>query len=152
MLSSSQRLLGLKVLVLLSVVGSLASAYTLRQGWGEVYPFATWKLYTQPRGSNHVYSTFRIYTRHAGDTIFRRQTVEATPTFNQDDYGFMLENLGSSTLADSAHQTNALERLQVFVKHLYPNAREYRVVLEKVQVKDLLHHPEKYEADTVARF
>ncbi|MFC6996442.1 hypothetical protein [Rufibacter roseus] len=147
-----RRLFFLKALVLLSMAGALASTFTLRQGWGEIYPFFNWKLYTQPRGNTHVYSVYRVYTRQAGETQFKRQQVQATPTFNRDDYTYMLWELASRVAADSSGTTNNREKLEAFVKHVHPKAQEYRVVQETMQVKDLLNHPEKYDTITVARF
>ena len=152
MLSSSKRLLYTKVLVVVSVAGSLCTSLTLRAGWGELYPFANWKLFTQPRGSNGLYSSYRIYTLQPGDSVFRRQPVRATRLFNQDDYVYALDYLVNSTLADSTGTGTSSLKLQALVKHLYPGATAYRVVRESTTPQQLLHQPHMYEAETVARF
>ncbi|MGV3539842.1 MAG: hypothetical protein ACO1OQ_08530 [Rufibacter sp.] len=138
--------------MLLSIVGSLCSSFTLIEGWGEIYPFANWKLFTQPRGSNRQYSTYRIYTRQPGNAYFRRQPVQETATFDRDDYVYILETLVNQTLADTAHQTNSRTKLEALVRHLHPEAQEYRIVRESARLENLLHHPSRYEADTVAYF
>ncbi|WP_205501427.1 hypothetical protein [Rufibacter psychrotolerans] len=150
--SSYRRLVWLRVLVVVSIIGSLCSSFTLIKGWGELYPFANWKLFTQPRGSDNHYSTYRIYTRTAGEKTFQRQAVRPTRTFDQDDYVYTLDYWVNRTLADSAGTTNSKARLHTLIKYLHPEASEYRIVRESTTVEELLHHPNNYEADTVVWF
>jgi hypothetical protein len=150
--SRSRRLLCLQVLVVVSILGSLFSSFTLIKGWGELYPFANWKLFTQPRGSDNHYSTYRIYTRQPGQATFQRQAVRATRTFDQDDYMYTLDYWVNRTLADSAHATQSRTKLHALVKYLHPQAQEYRVVKESATVQDLLQHPQIFKAYTVVRF
>ncbi|WP_125077809.1 hypothetical protein [Rufibacter latericius] len=152
MLSSSRRLLGLRVLVAVSILGSLCSSFTLIRGWGELYPFANWKLFTQPRGSDGLYSTYRIYTRQPGEATFQRQAVRPTRSFDQDDYVYTLDYWVNRTLQDTAGTTKSRERLHALVRYLHPQAQEYRIVKERANVEDLLHHPARFKADTVVRF
>lgn len=150
--SRFRRLLCLQVLVVVSIVGSLLSSFALIKGWGELYPFANWKLFTQPRGSDNHYSTYRIYTRQAGQASFQRQAVRATRTFDPDDYVYTLDYWVNRTLADTTNTTQSREKLRTLVQYLHPNAGEYRIVRETATVQALLHHPENFKADTVARF
>ncbi|WP_181307314.1 hypothetical protein [Rufibacter sp. XAAS-G3-1] len=152
MLSSSWRLVCLQVLVTVSILGSLGSSFTLIHGWGELYPFANWKLFTQPRGSDNHYSTYRVYTRSSGEATFQRQAVRPTRSFDQDDYVYTLDYWVNRTLADTANTTNSRERLRTLVNYLHPQAREYRIVRETTTVEELLRQPGEYKADTVVCF
>lgn len=150
--SPRQRFHLIRLLVLLSILGSLFSSFTLIRGWGEIYPFANWKLFTQPRGSNRQYSTYRIYTRQPGDSVFRRQPVHATRTFDQDDYVYTLESLVNQTLADSTNSGPSRKKLEALVRHLHPTAQNYQIVRESTTLDRLLHHPDHFTTDTVITF
>ncbi len=131
MLSNPRRLLCLKVLVLLSMAGSLGSVFTIRQGWGEIYPFTTWKLFTQPRGNKGQVAFYRIYLKEPRSGQYVRQPVKPMRTFTQDEYVYTLDYLVTEALPDSARQKSlAKEKVSAFVQYLYPEAEDYKIVRE----------------------
>lgn len=138
-----------RLLVLLSIMGSGLSIFLSETGFGEVYPFATWKLYTQPLGNKQAYAEYRLYTLTPGDSVFRRQAIRPTATFTTDEYVYTLHALTQAALGQDAASK---ARLLQFARHVAPGARQYKIVQESYHPKLHVTAPQTYDTRTVIRF
>ncbi|MEJ8804014.1 hypothetical protein [Pontibacter sp. H249] len=142
-----------KRLVAVSMAGSILSVVTGMAGFGELYPFATWKLYTQPLGSKNIYEEYRIYTLAPDNAMWQRQSVMNNPKdFTQDEYVYTLNKLVAGALSDAPDSVMFRSRLQSFVKYVAPPAAAYKIVKETYHPLEHLHHPQHYDTLTVLRF
>lgn len=152
-LSTAIRLKCTKVLVLVSITGSFATVVTGAFGWGEIYPFATWKLYTQPLGSKHTFTEYRIYSFSEEQQNWERQPVPTTsPNFTPDEYVYTLNKLVAASMADSPDTALFKNRLKVFVQYVAPPADRYKIVRETYSPLELIENPQQYDTLTVIRF
>ncbi|WP_439879570.1 hypothetical protein ACSX1A_10300 [Pontibacter sp. MBLB2868] len=151
--TTANRLKYTKALVLISIAGTFATVITGALGWGEVYPFATWKLYTQPLGSKHTFTEFRIYTLAKGEQHWKRQPVITnSPNFTPDEYVYTLNKLISASTSDSPDTTLFKSKLEIFVKYIAPAAEHYKIVRETYSPLELLQNPQHYDTLTVISF
>ncbi|WP_337068704.1 hypothetical protein [Pontibacter sp. 13R65] len=140
-------------MLITSIAGSLLSVFTLSSGWGEVYPFFSWKLFTQPLGNKGSYTEYRIYTSNTKEGAkWQRQEIKATPTFTTDEYYYCFNALVKTALADSARGSNAKANLFSFVRHVVPAAHAYKIVEEIYAPLELLNNPTRYDTLTVITF
>ncbi|WP_128397005.1 hypothetical protein [Botryobacter ruber] len=151
-LASKSRLQLTRLLVLLSFFGSFISYFTFTAGLGEIYPFFFWKLYTQPLGSAHSYSEYRIYYRNYGDSSWKRQSIAPTPTFTHDEYYYTFMHLIHSKLNAAPSDTLASQKLLTFIRYVGPAADQYKIVQEQYSPKKILENPAAYDTTTVIRF
>lgn len=141
-----------RILVLFSLLGSLGSVLTLHFGLGEIYPFYTWKLYSQPLGSTGYYTEYRIYSTINSKQKFKRKPIKATPTFTREEYVYTFNALVAKTLANSVGSTDYKAKLLLFIKHVDPGAAAYKVVSETYNPKDLAAGLSHYDTATVVTF
>jgi hypothetical protein len=119
-----------KALVIFSILGSFASYYTIEKGWGEVYPFFTFKLFSQPLGNKHTYTEYRIYSKSSLDEKFKRNKIKGTETFTYEEYIYTFNHLIKQTLNDPQNKIKHKKNLLSFIKHVVPGQKEYKVVSE----------------------
>lgn len=83
-----------KTLILFTValVLSLTSLYTVKKGWGEVYPFFSWRLFTKPSGSSKSDVQYRLYGIRGIDTL--RLPNTATPLFDENERASLINYFG----------------------------------------------------------
>ncbi|GAB3199493.1 hypothetical protein GCM10027293_18550 [Pontibacter aydingkolensis] len=132
------------------MAGSFLTYFTGMMGLGEFYPFANWKLFTQPLGSKNHYQEYRVYTLPIGDTAWQRQPViSGSESYTKDEYIYTLNSLTQHALADSAAFHT---RLLTFVKYISPPASAYKIVQETYQPLEYVRNPQHYDTLTVIRF
>ncbi|MCJ8164567.1 hypothetical protein MKJ04_06885 [Pontibacter sp. E15-1] len=141
-----------RLLVLLSFLGSLLTSLLAFTGFGEVYPFASWKLYTQPLGYKRHVEEYRIYTMPKGATQYVRQPVSPTVTFSQDEYVYTLTTLVQAALAEGQTSVKAKARLLSFAQHVAPAASHYKIVRESYTPNLHSIAPQRYDTLTVLTF
>lgn len=140
---SFNRISAVKSLVYLSVLLSVLSFFTSRAGYGEIYPFFFWKLFSQPIGSKGQDELLRIYALDSNDT-WERIPIRETKTFLRDDIMYSL----SFNVNDSL---NGEMRLKYLCEHLYPGYKEYRIYKEVYNPKDILEDPDNYDTVFVTK-
>ena len=151
--SAKSRFKYTRILVVASMAGSLLTTVTGKFGYGELYPFANWKLFTQPLGSNNLVSEFRIYTLAPEDTTWERQEVaQLYNNFTRDEYSYTLSGLTQAALSGNTDSATVYSRLLNFAKYAAPGAAAYKIVRETYQPLEYLQHPEHYDTLTVIRF
>ena len=146
-----QGLILTKTLVMFSIFASMGSYYTISKGWGVIYPFSTYKLFSQPFGNKHTYSHYRIYTKAYTDQTFRRNKIHATPSYSLDDYVYTLNLLTERTVQDSLNRDKHKIKLNTFVQHVLPEQKEYKIVSETYHPMEYLKKG-SYDTATVISF
>lgn len=152
-LSVKSRLKYTRILVLASMAGSALTYFSGMMGLGELYPFANWKLFTQPLGNSNYIEEYRIYTLPAGHTTWQRQAVVTnSENFTQDEYTYTLNGLVNGTLSGKADSAVFYTRLHTFVKYIAPPAAAYKIVRETYRPLQHYNNPQHYDTLTVIRF
>lgn len=147
-----KRLLYTKGLVSISIFCSLITFIIGFYGLGEIYPFFSYKLYTQPLGSTHVSTEYRIYTRSSAASSFKRNPIKETRTFDFDSYAFTFNFLVSKSVEAGDQQEEYQKKLLIFAKHVVPGQAEYKIVSETYHPLDLLKKNTPYDTATVIAF
>ena len=150
-MNNSKALIYTRLLVALSIILSLLSLVTSNQNLGNPYPFFSWKLYSQPLGTHGNFSEYRIYSKMKTETIYHRNSIIELSTFTTDEYLYTLNYFVAKTLA---HPSKYKVRLLEACKHLVPDAKEYKIVLETYKPSDLysLANKNKYDTITIVGF
>ena len=139
-----------KWIVIGSIFLSLFSVVADKLGWGLLYPFFSWKLYTQPYGWENKADQYRIYVRNDDSITYTRKSVKATSTFTTDEYVYTLRALVAKSLeGDEQTKTLSKQKLDVLVRHLEPNYAHYKIVKETFVPTELIASPQKYDTCTV---
>lgn len=144
------RLQWTKAIVLAGIILGYVSYGTNKLGWGEVYPFASWRLYAAPVGINEPASAFRIYWLDAESKMWRRQALEPRAHLSRKEQGYILGQWARRLLEDST-DLDAKHRLRVIAETLAPNARAYRIVEESFYSLPLYADSTRFDTSTVAR-
>lgn len=147
-----KRLILTKSLIIISVISALLSFVTIKKGWGEVYPFFTWKLYSQPIGTKGEVIEYRIYGKNLNESQFDRICVKDTGSFTPDEYVYTFNFLINETLNDSLNRNGFKEKLLLFVRHVSPSKDQYKVVREVYNPEKILLNPQNYDTTTVVIF
>lgn len=132
-----------KTLVVLSIVLSGASIVTTAKGWGELYPFFHWKLFSQPTGSHHQGHVYRIYVPDSVSTL-KRLPIEPKATYTKDDIMYSLAYFVSDTLYGK-------EKLRVLCQYLYPEFGEYYIYKEEYTPLDILKNSDNYDTILITK-
>lgn len=152
-LNAKSRFIFTRLLVCASMGLSILTAVAAPLGIGELYPFATWKLFTQPIGSKNFAKDYRIYTLAPGQKVWQRQTVpKDSEIYTPDEYFYTLNGLAEGALSGKADTAVYRARLRSFAKYVAPGAAAYRIVQETYKPSQLLQHPQHYDTLTVIRF
>lgn len=138
----------IKILVIVSIIASIGSLFTSTN----IYPFLSYKLYTNPLGSKNTYSQYRIYSKSFDSNQFHRNAMEKTEAYDLDSYYYMINYLTGHIL-DSTEETDSYKRkLLLFAKIVVPNQSEYKIVEETFRPSDILKGNIQYDTITVVTF
>lgn len=150
-MNDKRRLKWTRTIVLAGIILGYVSYGTYKLGWGEVYPFASWRLYSAPVGINEPTSTYRIYYRGGESAIWRRQPFESTPALSRKEQGYIL-GYWVRKYKDDPTDADTRRRLGIIVETLAPDAPSYRVVEESFYSLPLFADSTRYDTSTVVRF
>jgi hypothetical protein len=151
-MKDAQRVKWARLVVLAGIVSGYLSYGTAKLGWGELYPFAHWRLYSAPIGINEPASTNRIYIRDEASGTWQRRALEPTPAFTRKAQSYVLGYWTNRVREDSLDETNARERLRIIAQALAPEASSHRVIAETFYSLPLYANPSRYDTSTVVRF
>ena len=139
------------VIVTIGVVLSIISHYTSVHGLGVIYPFFSWKLYTQPVKTGQMITDYRIYSQSLMDTIFRRNSIVSVNDFSDEEYSYTFNALVNACISDTSDQ-QAKKKLIIFLKHVVPDKKAYKIVSESYTARDLYINDYHYDTSTVISF
>ena len=118
----------------------------LTDGNEQVYPFTTWKLYTQPHGWHLNRAEYRIYSFTKGEMT--RHSVNAEKSFTTDEYIYTLNYLTNQAINDSTK----ISKLKSFASFMVGNYNEYAIVKETYNPFNIFENSQNYDTTTVLRF
>lgn len=138
-----KRLKAMKILIGISLVGSLGSVYTDKMKWGEIYPFFHWKLFSQPTGWDLKVIEHRIYgVKPNGESVRLKNQVRKT--FTSDEINYTLEYL--ITLPEEKERN---EKLKIFCRYLAPEFSSYKIVEEVYNPLVIMKDFDNYDKKTL---
>lgn len=79
-----------KYLVYISILGIVLSFFTQKKGWGELYPFFHWKLYSQPSAKDSVYCMQKIVVDTGNGEV---ELLNDGVLVSRDDYFYVANQL-----------------------------------------------------------
>lgn len=151
-MSDQRRLNWTQVLVIAGIVLGYVSYGTDKLGFGEIYPFADWRLYSAPVGINEEAVTYRVYVYEEESGSWMRQRLEATDAMSLNEQLYALGYWAGQVRADSAGATDADERLGAVGRALAPDADRFRIVAENYYSLPLYRDSTRYDTSTVAAY
>ncbi len=149
-MKSSYRLYGTIGIVVMSILLSWGSIFTVKKNLGEIYPFFFWKLYTQPIGWENKVEDYRIYASDGQNCFNKRLPVRPTHTFSTGEYMYTFETIMLKYLKNKDQKS--LDRIKDFVHHVEPGYKNYRIVKETYIPLDLKENKSIYDTATVISF
>ncbi|HTF82044.1 MAG TPA: hypothetical protein VL947_09975 [Cytophagales bacterium] len=114
----------LRPLVFLSIIASVLTLFTAKIGVGELYPFTSWKLFTQPIGSTGNYSIAVLYGQTPTGT-WQPLTLRASNLYDYDDAYYLYHDLSSSIMKDTSITLKT--RLRDFATDQHPVYKRYEI-------------------------
>ena len=129
----------------------MASVFTTRTGWSEIYPFYFWKLYSQPAGWSYSFDDLRVYGKNVNDENWSRIKNEDRNTFKRDETLYFLRHVIKrieNPDSEMSYQRD-LKKLKVFCEFLAPEYAKHKVVRETYNPKEIMKNTTKYDTTTV---
>jgi len=82
-----------KLLFFVSILLALSSMVLIERGGYEIYPFFSWKLFTNPSGNSKVTEQYRMYRIQKNDTM--RLSHRATPLYDENELAKITDFYGA---------------------------------------------------------
>ena len=132
-----------KLLVMISFALSILNYFSVKNDFGELYPFFHWKLYTQPLGNTAMVKDYRVYGIYGNDTI--RLKNKGYKFLNQDDYYYFISNEAKKLISNNFPKQELKQRLKSFGLLLDKNCTEFLLVEESFSPLFINSTPKKYQ-------
>ena len=126
-MGTKKRLALTKILFFLSIALSIGSFVTIKKGYGEIYPFFYWKLFSQPTGWNGIVEDYRVYAKKDSSNKWVRLENHGYKDFDQDDYFYFILKQANLYEEDSIL---ARKKTLIFCKYIAPEYSSYKIVKE----------------------
>ena len=151
-MTDANRLRWTRFIVIAGVLLGYATYGTYKLlGWSELYPFASWRLYSAPVGINEPAKTYRIYWLNPDSDTWIRQSFRPRAHLSRKDQGYLLSYWAAKIIENPAND-EARHRLKVITNTLAPDAPAYRVVEETFYSIPFYTDTTRYDTSTVVRF
>lgn len=151
-MTDSRKVKWTRRLVLAGILLGYLSYGTSKLGVGELYPFAHWRLYSEPVGINSPVSTFRVYSRGAGSETWSRHSMAPTEGFTRKEMAYVLNSWARDFKQDPRRRNDAEYALKQLATLIAPGAEEYRIVEESFYSLPVYEDAENYDTTIVAVF
>lgn len=138
--------------VLAGIILGYLSYGTKKLGFGEIYPFADWRLYSAPVGINEEASTFRVYSHDEQSDTWIRHSLEPNRAFTRKEAGYILNYWSRHVKDDGGRDDRSRLALYETARLFGPDNARLRVVEETFFSLLLYENPEQYDTTTVAVF
>lgn len=139
-------------LVLLSVLFSIASLSTSRVGWGEMYPFFYWKLYSQPIGREGGVENIRVYAKNTFDEHWTRVANKNYQDIDPDEHNYFLGYHALQVENQTSEAESSKKRLLIFAGYIAPEYDHYKIVKELHRPQDILNGNDLYSTEDLVVF
>jgi hypothetical protein len=143
------RLILTKALVIFSLICSFGTIFSSGKGWGEIYPFLHWKLFSQPLGTHHRHSEYSVYLKSDNNESFIRQKITSTPSFSREEYAYTFDYLVESIIKDSLNMNYNKQRIFTFLKHVFPEGSQYKIIKESFNPGNIILMPQSYDTSVI---
>lgn len=141
-----------RALVLGGIFLSYLSYPTEKLGWDEIYPFAHWRLFSEPVGINEPATAYRVYIRSDSTEDWRRVALSPSATMTRKEQGYVLNYWAAQYLRDTTN-ADIRSRLRTAAETIAPEeSSSYRVVAETFLALPIYEDSTQYDTTTVVRF
>lgn len=110
---------------------SMLSFFTIKAGYGEIYPFFTWRLFTKPSGTSTEDFQYKLYGLVNRDTIRLKNTD--SKLYDGNEKASLINNLGCEV--DQNKNSVAKQKLYRFARVIAPSFQEFLLVKETFNVQ-----------------
>ena len=123
-----------KHLFVFSFCMSLVSLVLIEKGYKEIYPFASWKLFTVPSGGALKEERYILYGIKNSDTV----KISYTPSENYEvnDQALIIDIYGSNIENDKDRDVSN-KKLLIFAKDIQPRYQSYLLYKEIYNPKEI---------------
>lgn len=137
----------LKILVFTSMFASILTLLSTSMGLGELYPFSSWKLFTQPVGSADATVLKNIYGQTQSGT-WLLLPLKSSPEFDYDDTYYLFNELCRRLETDSTAKTPLRELAQT----MYPDYGGFELRAKYFKVSHIVDDSSRYVEKTICKF
>lgn len=123
-----------KYLFFFSFIMSLGSLVIGEVGYKELYPFASWKLFTVPGGGEEFGERYKLYGIKNGDTIkILNKNLEY---YTDNDMDGIINSYGGGIDKNNDRNAN-MKKLLIFAKDALPEYQGYLLYKERYRTKEV---------------
>lgn len=134
--------MNIKHLVIISLFCSVTTLFSTKFGLGEVYPFTSWRLYTEPAYANEPCFVWQIHgISTQGDTLLLKHKAFKGFDFDDVHYGF-------NVLMDNFEKKPDVEntsRVYSFLQKMHPEFNTFSIKKKKFSIASLSIDSTKYQ-------
>lgn len=125
-----------KTLILFTIgfILSLSSLYTVKKGWGEIYPFFSWRLFTKPSGFSKSDFQYRLYGIRDMDTL--RLPNTASPLFDVNERASLINYFGDA-ISNKIEKDNYCRKLLHLANIVEPKFENYLLIKETFNAQEI---------------
>ncbi|CAH0256278.1 hypothetical protein [Chryseobacterium sp. Bi04] len=123
-----------KYLFFFSLFMSLTSLAIKEKGYNEIYPFASWKLFTVPSGGEASGERYKLYGITHGDTI--RILNTPVKSYEANDEEFIVNAYGGKIDHNEDKELNR-KKLLIFARDTRPEFQEYLLYKEMYSPREI---------------
>lgn len=151
-MTDQTRVIWTRWLVIVGILLGYMSYGTKKLGFGEIYPFADWRLYSAPVGINEEASTFRVYSYDEGSRSWQRHPLQSNRAFTRKEAAYIINYWSRQVEEDSIPDVHAHTALEQTARLFATDGVRLRIVEETYYSLPLYEDPERYDTSTVATF
>ncbi|MFQ3575810.1 MAG: hypothetical protein SNJ77_05175 [Cytophagales bacterium] len=134
--------MNIKLLVFISVLGSVFTIYTTKIGFGEVYPFTSWKLFPKPAcGIDHCELWIIKSLNQKNDTI--NLQIKAFKGFDYDDAHYAFDNFIGNFLNQPNKENR--NRFFMFLKKMHPKHNVFILQRKSFNLEEFAKNENQFE-------
>lgn len=123
-----------KHLFFFSVCMSLISLLIIEKGHKEMYPFASWKLFTVPSGGAMEEERYTLYGLKNSDTV--KITFTHSKKYEANDKAVITDTYGKK-IENNDNRETSRQKLLIFAKDIEPDFKEYFLYKEVYNPKQI---------------
>ncbi len=118
----------------LSLGLSFLSFLTIKKGYGEIYPFYNWRLFTKPSGTSTSDLQYRLYGISKKDTVRLRNSE--SEIYSGNEKASMINSLATK-IEGNYNDTDSKRKLLRFAKEVEPGFQSYLLVKESFNAQKI---------------
>lgn len=151
-MTDQTRVMWTRRLVFAGILLGYLSYGASKLGFGEIYPFADWRLYSAPVGINEEASTFRVYSHDEQLSSWKRHPLQSNRAFTRKEAAYIINYWSRRAKEDLSPDEPSYIALEQAARLFAPDAVRHRIVEETYYSLPLYEDAERYDTSTVAAF